>query len=304
MRISNILGIQHEVRSFVESDRFVSNRLIGIEVEVENAQALRGTVFKYWNVIDDSSLRNNGVEILLRQPMCGADLLAALNELQSIFAECPSINVSERCSVHVHVDVRDLDHTVVASVLAAYIGVESGLYKLGGKNRYDNIYCPGVTSALEQTELMRRVVRGNGGDFASACNEWCKYTGVNLRSIIQRGSIEFRAHEGTLEVSRIEQWVRVLQRLFVYAELVADPDAILAHVQEGWEEFAERVFESDAQAVIGDGVYAEFYKNNLTNLIDVLDSGIWYEPERSTSRTGVDGDVDSIIAEINALLGD
>jgi len=302
-RMYEIFEQQPEIRSFLPDVTISSNRCIGIEVELENAHSLFDEAYKYWRVIPDDSLRNSGAELVLRQPLAGNDLKKALHELSGVFYNHPEVNASERTSVHVHVDARDLTVNQVGNVLTTYIAAESALYKLGGKNRYDNIYCPGVSAATEQMPVMRQIVRPrNTTDVIRACNEWCKYTGINLRSIIERGSIEFRAHEGTTSVTRIREWVNVLLTMFRYAENVENPKQVGTHASLGASAFAERVFRQKANVVLEDGVYERYSHNNYINVIDLLREAKEYKPEPAKDVTATTSDIESILAELDNFI--
>ena len=291
--------LSEELRSFVPSDKWPSNRCIGIEVEVEGAGGLQST--RLWDCINDSSLRNNGKELVTKLPLAGLDLDKAIDELSTLLGS-NHLTVSERCSVHIHLDVRDLTTTQVGNILATYVACEAALYNFGGKERYDNIYCPGVSSALEQMGTMRKAMSSSPSTFAHGCNDWCKYTGINLRSVTQRGSIEFRAHEGTLDVTRIAEWASILMKLVEYAKETSRSN-IKRHASLGADKFIARIFGDHAYSLLHDGIYHELHKNNMINLMDLLDSTDPYTPERdeSAGATG-SAELDDIIAAINSVI--
>lgn len=278
MQLSEIFSHQPEVRSVIPHTSIHSTRAVGIEVEVENARGAEST--RLWNVIRDSSLRDDGREFVLRAPIAGKDLRDAFMELSTLIHSVPSIVVSERCSVHVHVDVRDFTTTQLSNLLTTYVAAESALYMLGGKDRYDNIYCPGITAALEQMSVMRRVLSGDQEQIWRGVHDWCKYTGINLRSVESQGSVEFRAHEGTLDPRRILRWTNILLLMADYATTVEDPSTVLQHAQEGPENFLRRVFAHMADHLLEDGVYYQYHKNNLANVVDLLSSDE-YQPARA-----------------------
>lgn len=304
MKIYEIFDrLQEELRSFMPHQNWPSNRAVGIEVELEGAGMLEST--RLWNCISDGSLRNDGRELVTKLPLAGMDLQLALDELDPLLRTA-GVVASERTSIHVHVDVRDLTTEQVGNVLATYIACEAALYNFGGKNRYDNIYCPGVSAAQEQMSVMRKVMSSDQYVFAHGIHDWCKYTGINLRSICERGSIEFRGHEGTLDVARIEKWIKVLQQMFVYAIKTKRND-ILEQAKVGPANFLTGVFGIElAQELLQDGIYVQYYNNNIINLIDLFDTSDEYVPEHAQnsapSASTPDGDVSSIISAIQSVL--
>jgi len=90
----------------------ILNYAVGIEIEVENAgaQAIRG-----WRVERDGSLRNDGIEYKTNYGTRIYQTWESLSKLQTTFAAARAIDnsfylFSERCSVHVHLDVRNLTY--------------------------------------------------------------------------------------------------------------------------------------------------------------------------------------------------
>ncbi len=299
MTISTIVGRSILTSAAHAVQGLATNRHVGIEVEVEGCDCLE--MSDKWAVIGDGSLRNDGAEMVLRRPLAGAALSRAINDLAETFADNPTLDASERTSVHVHVNVLDLSLEQVQNILLVYIATESALYKMGGKSRYDNIYCPGVTSALEQMPLMRKAMSSDNGDFLYACAHWCKYTGINFHSIYERGSIEFRAHEGTTDISRIRNWVNVLLTLVKYAE-DTPREKILQDIDRGAMPLLSAVYDTYAPLLARDGDYLRFYKNNVINIVDLLnkDTFKYTHAERQTSTQS--GDVAAVAAQLRELV--
>lgn len=296
MKIHNIFGQSPEVRSVVSDVNIVSDRHIGMELEVENAGSLQST--PCWNVIYDGSLRNEGRELVLRQPLAGTDIRRALNELRGSLHTNPALHTSERTSLHVHVDVRDLSMEQVQNILLVYVATESALYKMGGKNRYDNIYCPGITAALEQANLMRKLLSDDVSSFERAVYEWNKYTGINLHSIAERGSIEFRAHEGTTDIRRIYTWVNVLLTMVEYAISLPSRERMLAVAAQGALPLLQAVYGRYAGILAQDGDYQRYYKNNMLNVTDILSDESFTPTRAEGVASAVSGDTASIIESL------
>lgn len=301
MQVSQVFShINPDTRSVVPDVSIATSRLVGIELELENAANVQPTAF--WNCINDHSLRNSGRELVLYNPVGGRDLRNALHELGGILYHNQQLEATERTSLHVHVDIRDLTIQQISNILVTYIATESALYKMGGKSRYDNIYCPGVTAALEQIQLMRKITSLSADQFTDAVYSWCKYTGINLRPIEQFGSIEFRAHEGTTDVTRIRNWVNVLLTMVQYAISQPDHSAILADVEEGPMPLLSKVYGRYADLLAQDGEYLNYYKNNYTNLVDLFQTDTFNATRKqgSTQPVEASGDVgrDAVIQRL------
>lgn len=281
--LGQMLGHRAEVRSVLPDVSIASTRHVGIEIEVECGHKLSSArdSLHYWEVVEDSSLRNSGAELRCVQPLAGNDLHYAIKELAATFYKHKELEVTERTSMHVHVDVRDLFPNQIGKILVAYVLLEAALYNAGGKHRYDNIYCPGVTNALEQVPLMRNVVACHNRSILNYMNEWCKYTGINLRSVLERGSIEFRAHQGTVSASEVLKWVNALLKVVAFAIEYQGTvqDMVAKASNDGPTVFGNSVFGSTSNHILGDGVYAQHFKNNLINALDIVNEYGEYHPE-------------------------
>lgn len=274
---------------------------MGVEVEVEHADCLDGLSLDHWAIIGDSSLRHEGREFVSSRPLPYATVDAAIDEFEATVADHPNLTVSSRCGVHVHVNVTDLTHEQVSLLLMAYVAVESAMYKFGGKDRYSNIYCPGVTASLEQLGIMKSALSRSG--FLLACNDWCKYTGINFRTVITHGTVEFRAHEGTLEAQDLRDWTQALKGLYDYATNLSGKGQLLEDVSKGPKHMARLVFGNLAEEALRDGEYERYFTNNLTNLIDLVGGGEEYVPKPSANRQSTSDSIADIINQINLQLG-
>lgn len=196
-----------------ESSSFALNDNLGIELELEGFRDvdMDSVSLDYWNAIYDGSLRNNGIEFVLKQPERGENLLEALGELQEFLEEQPS-TVSHRCSAHFHIDVRDLTIAEAKKLFWLLTIFEPSLYAAGSKHRYSNIYCPGLTHATEQVHNAALLFLDDQ-TASQLANNWEKYSGINLNALARFGSIEVRGHEGTTDIHRLRRMSKMLLAL-------------------------------------------------------------------------------------------
>jgi len=189
----------------------------GVELEIEGLDD--GTNFDDCLVpgmhhTEDGSLRN-GREFIT-SPMKMRELDYTLRQFfrQNEFTED---NYSERCSVHVHVNVGDMPYTNPCSVFLLYQMYEKVLFDWIGGDRENNIFCaPWYTSLLGKNllhqdydsfeQILGRVVR------------WQKYTAVNLLPISTLNTIEWRHMGGTADVERILMWCRLIGCIMAWAK--------------------------------------------------------------------------------------
>src|ERR1700739_182834 len=181
----------------------LSTRLVGIEVEIENF-TLERNPSTVWVVTDDGSLRNGGVEYISR-PIAANRTRSALSNLlvESLSQECC---FSPRTSVHVHVNCQDMDVNKISSIVMIYAIFEKLFYRFAGRGRHKNIFCVPIT----ETNLLQGITKGSVGNMVAS---WSKYTGLNLKPLEDKGTIEFRQMHGTNNVTKLITWIDLITRL-------------------------------------------------------------------------------------------
>ena len=190
---------------------------VGVEFEVEG-QGLPNLRY-HWNSIRDGSLRG-GKEYVLKKPVT----LKRFKEtcfpyLRDKLAD-PSVavNMSERCSVHLHINVRDMCLYQVFAIGILYYICEDFIEPMLGEHRIGNLFCSG---GKESTGTITQLIRAakNQRDFdLLAGGELHKYVALNYTSLSKFGSLEFRALEGTLDQDKVFRWVDFCTALRAYAK--------------------------------------------------------------------------------------
>lgn len=180
-----------------------SKSLVGIEVEVENAAHI-ARVNDIWAIKGDGSLRNGGVEFVTR-PILASDAPAALAHLMDLLKADACF--SPRTSVHVHVDYTECQPEDVFNTVLLYSIFERVLYRFCGKQRIKNIFCVPIT---ETNLLMHYAAQG------LKPGRWCKYTGLNIKTLENYGTIEYRHMAGTPDVQKLCLWIDMITHLKEY----------------------------------------------------------------------------------------
>lgn len=185
------------------------NNHIGIEVEVENI--IRGEfmlrhplVFEFWDMTDDGSLRNHGVEFVSK-PLRGLNISAALYILYDAFNKYSETfgkpDFSSRCGLHVHVNCRQFTMQQLRNLFAVYMALESVIFNYIVKDERDgNPFCFPVVDSVMTGRM-----------------EPIKYQALNRRPLREQGTLEFRHMKGTPDVNRVEDWIKVIASLVSYS---------------------------------------------------------------------------------------
>lgn len=239
MMLGHSIGVDPDKLLYQEDDRLVSNKhSVGVEVELENIRYSKHDnkfppLFDLWNYHEDGSLRN-GSEFVFKGGLRGSNIVAAMDLLGAFVEKWDStkspINISDRCSVHVHLDIRDLDMLQIRNLVMWYIFVERAMFSLVDKSRAKNNYCRPVTDSdfIDSFSQIYSYVNHYKGDirhessvygrffdFSSGICE--KYSAFNMKTSRTIGTVEFRHHHGTKDSEEILRWINNILRLKIWA---------------------------------------------------------------------------------------
>jgi hypothetical protein len=198
------------------SPHLISNTRIGVEVELEGF--LRDTPrVRGWNTIPDGSLRDGGLEFVFNGPVGGVTAMSRLTALgEALEPYQENIKCSERTSLHVHIDVRDLQLDQVWSMLVLYGLVEPYLFSVCGEHRADNIYSLAWYKGEGQIVALSSLHSNVNFGAVTDTNYFPKYSTVNIGALSTFGSLEFRGHEGTATIDEMVLWINHLLALKEY----------------------------------------------------------------------------------------
>jgi hypothetical protein len=246
--IGSIFG--HDVRSLdtrtfkPSRDLVIPDCLVGIEIELERCGRLASnhgfnkvdpatgkediflrTPSELWKLHADGSLRDDGMEFITL-PVLGKDIQTALTELEQFFIDNGTEpQISERCSVHVHMNVHDLSLSELIYLICLYTVFESNLFNYVGKEREQNFYCLPYynTDAFAETlnYLWTDAQNEDDGRVIDTCAHFEKYSALNIGALSKYGTLEFRHHPGTYSSRKLLEWVNVLLSLkkFCYGKV-------------------------------------------------------------------------------------
>ena len=223
--LADISETKGDPRHFRPSDEFaLPYNKVGVEIEVEYPPKTTDLVSKgLWQAKRENSLRTvkgrPPIE-LITLPLFGEDLLNAFAHLDEAFSEGEA-QFSHRTSVHVHIDVVDMDKEDLIKLLLLYTSLERILFHHCGADRADNLYCLPYYKADHFKTLLYGVFDALVDDdmryAQNAIYNWPKYSALNLRRIADLGTIEFRQHHGTGDSQKIITWIKMLLCIKRYA---------------------------------------------------------------------------------------
>lgn len=212
-------------------------RYYSIELECLASEELgRLEPSEHFSVKDDGSLNDRGVEYVLG--ILQGD--AGIRHLETVTLDAldSGHRVDSSCGLHVHVDARDLTPPQLLNLLAVFYSWEPVIYSFLPLRRRANSYCAPPSCQLNFAtvlDLLRRPVDG--------VRRWVsntqRYCGLNLHALPKFGSVEFRAHSGTLDFNKVYHWLLLCLAL---VELATDAGRMHAlNPDANWSGFSMRL---------------------------------------------------------------
>jgi hypothetical protein len=187
---------------------------IGLEMEVERCPAEyaeRILDYPVWTLREDGSLRDGGFEFV-STPIAGDRIYYAIDWF---YSQLPvEARFSPRTSIHVHVNVLDMEPDQVAGLLLTYSVFEKLLYKFVGYGRDKNNFCVPLYDAKAHHEVIPLFLTD---EFVLPNMPNLRYLGLNIDAVRKFGSLEFRHLGGTKDKVRLLQWINLLLSLKKFA---------------------------------------------------------------------------------------
>ena len=213
---SRTFGIELELSSPISKAQLRA-RLRRAGVNVRTA-SWNGNDYHVWQLKDDSSIEpeydyydsdNNHTAIEVVSPVLDwsrPDHMAQVRAVVQVLNEV-GCTVNESCGYHVHVNVGDLDGPALADFVSRFCRRQRSLFDhLLAEDRRDGRWARHITSG-ERDALVRYANQSDASMFTRTCD---RYVTMNTNHYARRGTVEFRAHEGTLDIKVILSWLGVI----------------------------------------------------------------------------------------------
>lgn len=234
----------------------MNKRTFGIELEV-NTKLSRQTVAEIfeengiqavaerygaktrtdvWKIQNDGSL-NRGVEVV-SPPLTSTE---EVKKVVYVLLKVIKARVSVKTGFHLHIDCNDLNLEQIKNAYKLYNKYESSsIQSLLEKDRHNNYYCSPICWYMEDV-LNARTIE----EFKNCMGT--RYVSVNSKSYIKYGTIELRAHKGSLDIDRIESWIEFGLKLVETAiSMTTEKKLVATTKEEALEEMFEELQLSEA----------------------------------------------------------
>lgn len=246
MKVGEAFGQKTSELTNRGSDWFIQPHLkMGLEFEYEGCAGIPyGQAFGPYTTKEDGSLRNYGCEFVFTQPLFGKDLENAIVYMAD-FAQQKKFQVTSRCSVHAHMDVRELEAEQLMTLLLLYAVYEDMFYRFVGDDRRDGNFCvPWHRAGGEIGSYLRFMVSDSKETNIASYRKLQRYSGLNLASLPKYGSIEFRHLGGSTDKHRVKDWLNCIMSLHRAAQewTTVGYDVLLRLSSQGVQASAQGIF--------------------------------------------------------------
>lgn len=214
-KLDTILGRRFpEIPSMPDEARPLPHASIGIEVELENISRDRVEDGKRWRIYGEEGSIIRGVEFI-SDPIWGTGIRDALEELDTMLAGLDPY-VSQRGSVHVHLNMLDMETSALAHLLTLYIMYEPALFRLHDNwNRVQSPFCFPVQSSIQAQKGIALLLKdlSKNRPVINGSYIGTKYVALNPNNLRSLGTLEFRHMGATTDMQAISNWVDTLLTL-------------------------------------------------------------------------------------------
>ena len=222
-----------QVREYLDYiDPVLGNRF-GVEIEVEGEE-ISAPPASLWSILADGSLRGNSGEYVLRIPSYGSVVAQQIELLISHFQESGGIRPSDRCGVHIHINMQNLRLNQLYNMLVLYFISEELLIEEYAPERKGNLFCLSGQDAEGVIDWLNGAMRrGLTRILTHADTQNLKYAALNLSSLIRFGTLEFRAFStprNTEGLRRIMDLIKILGKMKLQSRKYENPIEIITDV--------------------------------------------------------------------------
>lgn len=220
--VGSILGMPENKRTYEDSTKLALARcLTGIEVECENVKSHlpeeKESWASTWMEEQDNSLRGEGREFVLEDPLFGDDLVQSISWFCR-WAKEKKFEANYRTGLHVHIDARNLEMDQLVTMVIYYALFEKVLFKWVGDNREGSVFCLPFYKAEGVVDTIGQAFSAPKGTMRDGTAAIDRYAALNLNALSKYGSVEWRHLQTTFDEDRIFKWINCAQSFKKYAK--------------------------------------------------------------------------------------
>ena len=222
---SNTIGVEIEFLSTLDRED-VSTLLENRGLSVSRTRSYTHEVTDGWKVVTDSSLspsiedRRHGFEGLeIVSPILDKNL-EGLKTILDFLQEDERFRINVSCAVHIHFGARDIELDILKGAIKNYVKHETAIKLTLPNSRRDGAYNKSMTQGsnvaqvkTEVKNIFRKINKANNHEqLARSFSD--HFQDISMSSYFRQGTIEFRAHAGSLSFEKVNNWIVFLSNLF------------------------------------------------------------------------------------------
>lgn len=247
-----------------------------------------------WKVMSDSSIdcqrkegrrkisadRNYSVELV--SPICKYTDIETVQDLVRKLREAGAF-VNSSCGIHIHINAAPFDAPKLRNLVNIMAAKEDMIYKALKVSRgRETSYCQKIDPRfLEKINQQKpktldklKQIWYNGRDGSREHYHSSRYRCLNLHSVFQKGTVEFRAFNGDLHAGKIKAYVQFC--LAITAQALNQRSASPTKTQSSNEKYTFRVW------LLRLGLIGDEFKTARKHLLDHLEGCIaWKDPAQA-----------------------
>lgn len=250
-----------------------------------------------WNFMSDSSIsaqKKSGRQIVaasdeykteMVSPICRWEDIEKVQELIRKLREAGAI-ANDSCGIHVHVDASPFNANTLRNITNIMASKEDLIYKaLQVTVARQHRWCKPVDARFLE-ELNRRKPKTlnevsriwyNGGDRSSVHYDDSRYHCLNLHSVFQKGTVEFRLFNSTTHAGKIKAYIQFC--LAISAQALNQRCASRQKTQTTNEKYTFRTW------LLRLGLIGDEFKTARIHLLEHLDGCIaWRDPAQAEKQ--------------------
>lgn len=214
-----------KVSDFIGFNADIPDNAVGIEIEVEGEIQPFPTAPAGWTSHEDGSLKAMYQKEYVSRPIPITEVDINLTTLKNKLVKYEAVIMdSIRAGVHIHINVLNYTLEQVLKIAYTYLAMERVLVKFCGPNREGNLFCLRASDADYLLYCIRLAVTSE--DFHILSTDSIRYGSLNLSSIFKHGTLEFRAMKTEPDLSKIEDWAKILHKIKLYGSKLETPSKI------------------------------------------------------------------------------
>lgn len=245
-----------------------------------------------WKFVSDSSIQEQGgysgdYQVEMVSPICRYDDIETIQEIVRKLRTIGHAKVNSSCGIHIHVDASPHDARSLRNITNIMYSKEDLIYKaLQVRVARENRYCKKVDEVFIQKLNNRKPqsleeVKRLWYDGETIRSRWhydsSRYHALNLHSVFQKGTIEFRLFNGTLHAGKIKSYIQFC--LAISHQALTQKKASRIKTRSSNEKYTFRTW------LLRLGLIGDEFKTARLHLLKNLEGNIaWKDPHQAIEQ--------------------